>query len=142
MNEPTRDTRSRKLGLSLVASCLAATACFTTTVRSGKPPAPATVEHDGKWHHGLVYGLAELSGPYDLQEMCPNGWAEITTETSFVNGIAQSFTSNIYSPQSVTVRCAVDDEPTPAPAAGAPNGATDPEQGGDVEPVEQDEAQP
>ena len=94
--------------LSIVAASVMASACYTTTVRSGKPPAPAAIQYDGKWHHGMVYGLAELSGPYNLQEVCPNGWAEITTETSFVNGIAQTFTSSIYSPQSVTVRCAKD----------------------------------
>ena len=25
-------------------------------------PEPATVEYDSKWHHGLIYGIAELSG--------------------------------------------------------------------------------
>ena len=39
-------------------------------------------------------------------KICPRGWAEIHTETSFVNGLVEVLTFNIYSPQSVTVRCA------------------------------------
>jgi hypothetical protein len=50
--------------------------------------------------------LAELSGPYDLSKICPRGWAEIHTEPSFVNGLVQVLTFQIYNPQSVTVRCA------------------------------------
>lgn len=79
--------------------------CYTTTVRSGAPAAPPRIEYDGKWHHGLVVGLAELSGPYDLSRICPEGWAEIKTETSFVQGLVEAVTGGIYAPQTVTVRC-------------------------------------
>jgi hypothetical protein len=85
--------------------------CYTTTLRSGVAPAPPTIEYDAKWHSGVVLGIAELSGPYDLQKICPNGWAQIKTETSFVNGIVEYVTSGIYSPQSVTIQCAT----SPAP---------------------------
>lgn len=103
---------------SVAALTLAfATSCYTTTVRSGKPAADATAEYDGKWHSGLVFGLAELSGPYDLSEICPNGWAEISTETSFVNGLVGAVTDSIYTPQTVTVRCARGAKPS---ATGAP----------------------
>ncbi|HWA73933.1 MAG TPA: Bor family protein [Polyangiaceae bacterium] len=80
--------------------------CYTTTIRSGKPAEQPSVEYDEKWHHGLVWGIAELSGPYDLQRICPNGWSVIKTETSFVNGVVEAVTSGIYSPQTVTVQCA------------------------------------
>lgn len=99
-------SRVTKAGLLALGALAFASGCYTTTVRSGKPPADATAEYDGKWHSGVVYGIAELSGPYDLSEVCPNGWAEITTETSFVNGLVTGITSSIYTPQSVTVRCA------------------------------------
>jgi hypothetical protein len=107
------------LTLGSVALCaLLLPGCYTTTVSSGKPAAPARIEYDEKWHHGVVYGIAELSGPYDLDTVCPNGWAEITTETSFANGFVDAVTYGIYSPQRVTVRCAVPSKPAaPLPAA-------------------------
>jgi hypothetical protein len=91
---------------AVVAFALPLTGCYTTTLRSGAKVAPATVEYDSKWHHGFVLGIAEVSGPYDLHKACPNGWAQITTETSFLNGFVELVTSGIYAPQTVTVQCA------------------------------------
>jgi len=88
--------------IGLIATC---SACFTTTLRSGQPANAARLENDRRWHHGVVWGIAELSGPYDLKKICPNGWAEVTTETSFLNGLLTYITSSIYTPQSVTIRC-------------------------------------
>jgi len=99
-----------------IATCVAVTGCFTTVVKSGAPAVPPAIEYDEKWHSGLIVGLAELSGPYDLSRICPNGWAEIKTETSFLNGLVQVLTWNIYNPQSVTVRCAGGAIPPGAPA--------------------------
>jgi Bor protein len=80
--------------------------CFRMTVHNGLPVGNTPIEYDPKWHHGAVFGIAELSGPYDLSKICPRGWAEIHTETSFLNGLLEAITDNIYTPQSVTVRCA------------------------------------
>lgn len=92
--------------VGLVALLLSSSACFTTTLRSGKTANAPRLENDRRWHHGVIWGIAELSGPYDLKKICPNGWAEVTTETSFLNGLLTSLTSSIYTPQSVTIRCA------------------------------------
>jgi hypothetical protein len=109
---------TRTVFVALGAAALL-TGCYTTTLRSGRAPAPApTVEYDEKWHSGLVLGIAELSGPYKLNEACPQGWAEIRTETSFINGFVQLVTSGIYNPQTVTIVCAAG--PGPAPTAAAP----------------------
>lgn len=89
----------------LVGLIASSTACFTTTLRSGEPANPARLENDRRWHHGVIWGIAELSGPYDLKKICPNGWAEVTTETSFLNGLLTYLTSSVYTPQSVTIRC-------------------------------------
>jgi Bor protein len=102
-----------------IAGCVAATSCYSTVVKSGAPAAPAAIEYDDKWHSGLIVGIAELSGPYDLSRICPNGWAEIKTETSFVNGLVQVLTWNIYNPQTVTVRCAAG-APPPNVSGNAP----------------------
>lgn len=91
--------------------------CFTTSIYSGKPGVPASIEYDEKWHHGVAWGMAELSGPYNLEQVCPSGWSELKTEASFANGFVDAATSGIYSPQTVTVRCA-------APAAASPAAAS------------------
>ena len=84
---------------------LALSACFRTTVKNGEPVSSGRIEWNDRWHHGLVFGLAELSGPYDLGRLCPRGWAEIHTETPFVQGLVTVLTLNVYTPQSVTIRC-------------------------------------
>lgn len=116
----------------LVAWIATSSACFTTTLRSGEPANAARLENDRRWHHGVLWGIAELSGPYDLKKLCPNGWAEITTETSFLNGLLSMLTSDIYSPQTVTVRCSGPEaEPGEEPEqqdgveAAAPSGTRD-----------------
>ena len=96
-----------------VLAFLSMAGCYTTTLQSGLPPAPPTVEYDDKWHSGVVLGMAELSGPYDLQKICPNGWAQIKMETSFVNGVVELVTIGIYSPQTVTIRCTTSPMPNP-----------------------------
>jgi hypothetical protein len=90
---------------------LALPGCYTTTVTSGKPAARATVAYDEKWHSGVVYGIAELSGPHDLEKICPDGWSEIKTETSFLNGFVDAVTYGIYNPQNITVRCSLPSQP-------------------------------
>lgn len=104
---------ANRLAAAAALASLALSGCYTTTVRSGKQPATATIEYDERWHHGFVWGIAEVSGPYDLSQACPGGWAEIKTETSFVNGLVEAVTSGIYSPQTVTIRCALPQARTP-----------------------------
>jgi len=103
----------------LAMGALLLTGCYTTTVYSGKPGMPANIEYDQKWHHGVAWGIAEPGAPYNLEQVCPNGWSEIQTETSFVNGVVDAATRGIYSPQTISVRCAV-----VAPARPATPGAS------------------
>jgi hypothetical protein len=111
-----------------VLIALGGSGCYATTIRSGlKPELKPSIENDERWHHGVVLGIAELSGPYDLSKICPNGWAEIATETSFLNGLVDALTSGLYNPQTISVRCAS----APAPAlAPAPQEAAASEAGG------------
>ena len=87
-----------------IALVCSTSGCFTTVLKSGQPANAARIENDKRWHHGVIWGVAELSGPYDLKTLCPNGWAEVKSETSFVNGLLDAITSGIYAPQSVTIR--------------------------------------
>lgn len=113
-------TRIAKLA-GVVALSWSAVGCYTTSIRSGKPAAPAGIEYDQKWHHGLVWGIAELSGPYNMSRVCPQGWAVVKTETSFLNGLVSAVTSGVYSPQTVTVQCSAESAPAlPMPDLGSP----------------------
>jgi len=85
---------------------LALGGCWRMTVRNANPVGQMPIDYDNKWHSNAIYGLAELSGPYDLSKICPQGWAAIHTETPFVQGLVQAVTFNLYNPQGVTVRCA------------------------------------
>jgi hypothetical protein len=91
---------------SVVVAALSATGCYSTTIHSGSAAAPAAAKYDGKWHHNLAWGMAELSGPYELEQVCPKGWASVTTKTSFANGIVSWVTYGVYEPQTITIRCA------------------------------------
>ena len=119
MIAPKLATRTLHLALAALTAA-AATGCYTSYIKSGAPVAAAPIEHDEKWHSGIIYGLAELSGPYDLSRICPNGWAEIKTETSFVNGLVEWVTFSLYNPQTVTVRCAAGGVPVAAPPMSVP----------------------
>jgi hypothetical protein len=101
------------IGLSV---SILASGCYTTIIRNGKTPNPPTVAYDARWHHGILWGIAELSGPYDLSQICPQGWAEIKTETSFLNGLLSSITNSIYSSQTLWVRCSAAPAPLSARA--------------------------
>jgi hypothetical protein len=115
---------SRPLALLLGPALL--TACYTTTVRSGRlaDPRPAmvveglqAVSFDARIHHGFVYGIVEAGDHYSLEHICPQGWAEVTTERDVITGLLHSVTLGLYSPQTVTIRCAAQSLPgfTPAP---------------------------
>ncbi len=110
--------------LVALTSLLGAAGCYATTIRSGRPinPQPVmqkdgatVIVYDGKWHHGFILGLVEVGGNYDLDGICPNGWAEIHTESSFVNLVVSVVTAGVYTPQSVTIRCSTAPKPQPQP---------------------------
>lgn len=106
-----------RLWLALLAA-LASAGCFRTVVRSGHPPAEAPESHDERWHSGWVGGLIEASGPHSVAEACPEGWAEVRTETDPLHSFLNVLTTFIYSPQEVTVVCAAKGAPPAPPLAG------------------------
>lgn len=93
------------LALGLVAS-----GCYTTTIRSGRPPGDVSFVADDKWHSGFLSGTQEASGPYAMDELCPHGWATIETRTSFANGLVEHAAFHIYNPQTVKVTCAAEEQ--------------------------------
>ena len=109
--------------LLLAVIAVGASGCYSTTLKNGKPIGDAPLEGDQRWHHGFVGGTSEASGPYQLSRICPEGWAEIQTETSFSNGLLDVVTLGLYNPQTVDVKCVAG----PAPRETA-SSALDPSQ--------------
>ena len=60
----------------LLVLAVLATGCWRMTIRNGNPVGETPIDFDNKWHSGVVYGLAELTRPYDVSKVCPRGWAE------------------------------------------------------------------
>jgi hypothetical protein len=104
--------------LLVVLGAVALSGCYSTTVRSGKPAGVTPLEADERWHSGFLGGTQEASGPYDLEKICPNGWSEIRTETSFANGVVDIFTVGVYNPQTIRVTCAAEKPDERASLAG------------------------
>ena len=96
-----------------VAFLALATGCFHVNYVTNRPPAAAPA-YDA-WHTDVVWGLVEVSDPVDVATVCPNGYARIESQLTFVQGLLQYITIGIYNPQSVTITCASAHAETPAP---------------------------
>jgi hypothetical protein len=129
---PARKTLAAFSVLAPLAAGLSG--CFTTTVRSGLPAGDAAPGFSNRWHSAYLMGTVSAEAPYDLRRICPDGWSELRTETSFLQGSILALTLFIYAPERVTVICAArpsdlaHDEPgagplppyLPVPGGGAP----------------------
>ena len=116
----------RRVGWVVLAAALTG-GCFRTTVRSGQPPWHSPESHYEKWHSGYLIGIVEGSGPYDLNRVCPDGWAEVETEMDPFQSYLGIQTLGIYAPQSATIACTAPGAPAAPPAQGYdPSGAGEP----------------
>jgi hypothetical protein len=98
----------------LTVAALLSTGCFHFRyVNSDVTPAPTA--QDESWHHGLVWGIVELTPPLEVARLCPNGWARVEQEETFLNGLAQAVTSGIYAPQTTRVFCSSQGEAPQSP---------------------------
>jgi hypothetical protein len=96
--------------------------CATTTVRSGRPPLDAPSAYEERWHSAFLWGAIPGGAPYDLAQICPKGWSQVTLARDPFTLLAGLLTLFIYSPARVTVVCAVPGGPRLPPAEGyAPN---------------------
>jgi hypothetical protein len=105
--------------LAALAAAVALSGCFTIRYeRRAQPEAGAPRE---QWHHGLVGGAIDASGPIKLAEACPDGWARVESQVTFFNGVAQLLTgagglwvmnASLWDPSTVRVQCARPAGPT------------------------------
>lgn len=96
-----------KRALFAVAALAAlSTGCYRTTiVNNGATASSSSNEYTDRWNHNAVVGLANLSGAHDASKACPNGWATVETQQTFVQGLVGGITQNLYTPQNLTIRC-------------------------------------
>ena len=95
-----------RLGSTLVAVALVAglAGCYehTVTVGAGAPVGPVVYDHwENFWLAGLI-GHVQV----DVKKMCPSGDATIYARQTFLNGLVSGLTSGIFTPTTLTVRCA------------------------------------
>jgi len=95
----------RSIPVALALACaLLVGGCFrhTFVAGAGAPDGKVVYQH---WHHHWLFGLI---GEQDvrLADLCPTGDATIKEEMTFANGVVNVLIGVIYSPRTVTVRCA------------------------------------
>jgi len=97
---------TRKLGATMagIALVLLSTACYehTVTVGAGAPQGPVVYDH---WENFWIAGLSGHTR-VDVEELCQSGDATVYMRQTFLNGLVSGLTSGIYTPMTVTVRCA------------------------------------
>jgi hypothetical protein len=96
------------VAVKAVALALALSGCWATTIHSGKPPGVSPPDWHDRWHSGMLFGSVELSGPYDLNAICPHGWSEVRTRMTALNALLTVLTFDIYSTQTISVVCAAE----------------------------------
>jgi hypothetical protein len=83
--------------------------CYRVTVITGAPPAVPTVESpqvvDAPWQKSFVYGLVPPP-EINTKDKCPQGFAIVETERSFLNGLVGAVTYSIFTPMHAKVTCA------------------------------------
>jgi len=87
----------------VVALFLTVTGCYHATVETGRPVSGQTIQND--WAHGFLFGLVPPS-TVETAAQCPNGVARVSTQISFLNGLASAIVSGLYSPMTITVEYA------------------------------------
>ena len=92
------------LVVSLVCA-LAVGGCYRVTVITGAPPADAPEVVDHPWQKSFVYGLVPPP-EIETKEQCPQGFAVVMTERSFLNGLVGALTYSIFTPMHAKVTCA------------------------------------
>ena len=93
------------LALTL-ATTLLGTGCYNHLLYDSLAvPEPSPVY--ARWQHHILLGLATVSAPVDVRELCPYGVAQAENYVTFANFLMTFFTMGIYAPSYLEVYCAV-----------------------------------
>lgn len=89
--------------LALGAAAALLSGCYRVTVVTGAPAAPTTL--DRPWQNSFVLGIVPPP-EINTSAACPSGIAKVETEHTFLNGLVDAITQNIYTPIHTRVTCA------------------------------------
>ena len=103
--------------LPLLLLC-SSSGCATTTVRSGRPPANFAPGFEDRWNPAFLFGVVPGRGAYDLSQLCPQGWAQVTVTRDPFTLLAAVVTLFLYAPSRISVVCAVPASHDPPPQEG------------------------
>jgi len=87
----------------LISFLVLSAGCYHIRYVTHEPEAPAPV-HDA-WYDNFVFGLAQVSDPVEVSDLCPGGFARVESRTTFAEGLVAFATLGVYNPQSVKVFC-------------------------------------
>lgn len=93
--------RSRTTLFLLLA--VATAGCYKATIETGLTPSDQEIRQD--WAHSFIAGLVPPA-TVETAARCPNGVAQVETQQSFLNMVANIVTLGIYSPMTIRVQCA------------------------------------
>lgn len=100
----------RPVRLALLIATFLLAGCYHQVVRTGATPAPGDAAVN-RTANVFFFGLAGTE--IDARTDCPGGVAVIETQQTFLNGLVSILTLGIYTPRTVTIRCASGQEPIP-----------------------------
>jgi hypothetical protein len=89
--------------LLALAVAFSLTGCFHIRYTNDTPAAAEAAQTN--WHHGVVFGLVEISEPENVTKACPGGVGLVKSEESFVAGLVNALTLGIYNPTDVLIYC-------------------------------------
>ncbi|MBI2795150.1 MAG: hypothetical protein HYX65_00410 [Gemmatimonadetes bacterium] len=98
--------------MAVVVAASLASACWHTTVTTGKAPGSQVISDD--WHTNWFFGL--IPGAEVDASACKAGIAKVETQHSFLNLLVGYFVGIVWSPNSVSVTCAAGGSASLTPA--------------------------
>ncbi|OFZ72681.1 MAG: hypothetical protein A3K03_06300 [Bdellovibrionales bacterium RIFOXYD1_FULL_44_7] len=102
--------------LFFVSIVFGVSGCATMYFHNGD--AKKDVAYMNEWHHDGVFRLVEFSPPVDLAQRCEKEtWKTIKIEQTFVQGLVQAISYNLYDPWDVNYYCSAQEAVKVAPKA-------------------------
>jgi hypothetical protein len=93
-----------KLTTALSAAALLSMSCYNIQIVNGKPLGTPAIGYEEKLHFGVLAGIVELGGNYNLDQICPNGWAEASSSLTIIAGIL-NYLVPVIAFQSIRITC-------------------------------------
>jgi len=80
--------------------------CYTHTYHIGGGAPNGPIVYQDQWVNHWLFGIISTEPDVDISKLCPSGKATIVDQHTFLNGLVAFFIGIVYSPTTITVRCA------------------------------------